>query len=90
MQTMDRHYELALSLILSGTAREVLRLEKEPTAMRETVDECMRCTSGSRHSALRRVGLADCRPARKGRRPIFRRCPRDLFLLGQYHQPGAR
>ncbi|MGE0607483.1 MAG: DUF1501 domain-containing protein [Pirellulales bacterium] len=35
MQTMDRHYELAMSLILSGAAREVLRLEKEPAAARQ-------------------------------------------------------
>lgn len=33
--SMDRHYELAMSLIVSGAAREVLRIEREPASIRE-------------------------------------------------------
>jgi hypothetical protein len=33
--SLDRYYELALSLLVSGAAREVLQLEKEPPGARE-------------------------------------------------------
>jgi hypothetical protein len=35
-QSMDRYYELALSLVTSGAARQVLEVEREPRAVRET------------------------------------------------------
>ena len=35
VESMDRYYDLALSLITSGTAREVLQVENEPRAIRE-------------------------------------------------------
>ena len=36
VESVDRYYDLALSLIASGTAREVLKVEQEPGALRDT------------------------------------------------------